>query len=119
MRIHGSPQMALRLHSFSWGNLSRTLQMKGVKTMHVHGANSLQLAAFLPTQATQQMQVERRAAAAVRRKLIAFGSGSVEDEVARAEAYAEAYAEGERQRQRQDEPPDEEAFRQILIAFDA
>lgn len=87
--------------------------------MHVHGANSLQLAAFLPTQATQQMQVERRAAAAVRRKLIAFGSGSVEDEVARAEAYAEAYAEGERQRQRQDEPPDEEAFRQILIAFDA
>jgi hypothetical protein len=63
----------------------------------------------------QQVQDERRAAAEVRRKLKAAGTGSVEDEVARAEAYDEE----ERQRQQQDEPPDEETFRQIIISLDA
>jgi hypothetical protein len=82
--------------------------------MHIHGANSLQYAALLPNLQTQQAQAERRAAAEVRRKLITFGTSAVEDEVAR----TEAYSQDDRQRQ-QDEPPDEEAFRAILISFNA
>jgi len=83
--------------------------------MHMPGAVDLQYAAMQSMQAAQQTQAERRASAAVRRRLMAVGSDSVEDEVAR----VEAYAEGERQRQQQGQPPDEEAFRQIMISFNA
>jgi hypothetical protein len=81
--------------------------------MHVHGISN-QYAMMLPSQATQQVQAERKAAAEVRRKLTTFGASAVEDEVAR----TDAYADDERQRE-QEQPPDEEAFREVLISFKA
>ena len=83
--------------------------------MHIHGANRLQYAAMLPTQATQQTQAERRAAAVVRRRLTALSAGQGEDD---AVIRLDAYAEGERNSQ-QERPPDEEAFRNILVSFNA
>lgn len=83
--------------------------------MHIHGASRLQYADILPTQAIQQTQAERRAAAVVHRKLGAFAAGQGEDDsVYRLSGYAE-----EEHGRQQEQPPDEEAFRNIFVSVDA